>query len=175
MHWLQFMNRSKIIFSRFLKIIAIFYSQSSEESRTQGGVPYSQIFKSTAVKRNLRCLLAYHYNRLRSLRTMRWEFGSILPAEVKANMSAAENVWFSKYSSHLAKYMRSIGENGMNLAMDLKPPKTTFIEVRCLVDYGKYELSDGTVLLLKKNSQHYLPRVECEELIRQGVFHHIVH
>lgn len=75
-------------------------------------------------------------------------------------MSAAENVWFSKYSSHLAKYMRLIVENDMNLAMDLRPPKTTFIEVRCLVDYGKYKLSNGTVFLLKKNSRHYLPRVE---------------
>lgn len=156
-------------------MLIFLFSQTNDESRTQGGVPYSQILKSTAVKRNLRCLLAYHYNRLRCLRTMRWEFGSILPGEIKANMSAAENNWLTKYSTNLAKYMRSIGENGLNLAMSLKPPKSTFIAVRCLVDYGKFELSDGSVLLLKKNSQHYLPRAECEELVRQGVFEHIVH
>lgn len=130
---------------------------------------------STAVKRNLRCLLAYHYNRLRCLRTIRWEFGCILPTEIKVNMNVAESLWFSNYSTSLAKYMRSIGENGLDLALDLKPPKSTFIDVRCVVDYGKYELSDGSILLLKKNSQHYLPRTECEHLIRQGVFEHIIH
>lgn len=106
---------------------------------------------------------------------MRWEFGSILPADIKANLSTAETNWFSKYSSILARYMRSVGEDGgVNLAVDLHPPKALYIEVQCLVDYGRYELSDGSVLLLKKNSRHFLPRVECEELIRQGVFQHIV-
>ncbi|CAG9772876.1 unnamed protein product [Ceutorhynchus assimilis] len=127
-----------------------------------------------ATKRNVRCLLAYHYNRLRTLRTMRWEFGSVLPAEIKTNLSPLETEWFSKYSSSLANYMMSIGEDGLNLGLNLRPPKALYIEVRCLVDYGKYELSDGTVILLKKDSRHYLPRSECEELITQGIFQHIV-
>ncbi|CAH1119338.1 unnamed protein product [Phaedon cochleariae] len=126
------------------------------------------------IKRNLRCLLSYHYNRIKCLRTMRWEFGSILPADIKVNLSAEEIEWFSKYSQMLASYMRSIGDEGVNLAIDMKPPKALYIEVRCLVDYGRFELTDGSVLLLKKDSRHYLPRSECEELIRQGVFQHIV-
>lgn len=129
---------------------------------------------AAAVKRNVRCLIAYHYNRIRTLRTMRWEFGSVLPADIKTNLSSDEVEWFSKYSRSLAKYMRSIGEDGLNLGLNLRPPKALYIEVKCLVDYGKYELSDGTVLLLKKDSRHYLPRNECEELITQGVFQHIV-
>ncbi|XP_066253934.1 DNA replication complex GINS protein PSF1-like [Euwallacea similis] len=128
----------------------------------------------SAVKRNVRCLVAYHYHRLRRLRTMRWEFGSILPPDIKTNLSSNEIEWFSKYSRSLAKYMRSLGENGLNLGVNLKPPKALYIEVRCLVDFGKYELSDGTILLLKKDSRHYLPRSECEELITQGVFQHII-
>lgn len=130
--------------------------------------------RHAAVKRNIRCLMAYHYNRIRCLRTMRWEFGSILPADIKSNLSPSEVEWFSKYSRTLAGYMRSIGEDGVNLAVDLKPPKSLYIEVRCLVDYGKFELNDGSVILLKKDSRHYLPRSECEELIRQGIFQHIV-
>ncbi|KAL1509423.1 hypothetical protein ABEB36_004164 [Hypothenemus hampei] len=127
-----------------------------------------------AVKRNVRCLMAYHYNRLRTLRTMRWEFGSVLPPDVKANLNSNEIEWFSKYSRSLTKYMMSLGDEGLNLGVNLRPPKSLYIEVRCLVDYGKYELSDGTVLLLKKDSRHFLPRSECEELITQGVFQHIV-
>ncbi|KAF5283724.1 hypothetical protein FQA39_LY17221 [Lamprigera yunnana] len=131
--------------------------------------------RHAGVQRNIRCLLAYHYNRVRCLRTMRWEFGSILPPDIKANLNPIEADWFSKYSSILAKYMRSIGEDGgLNLAVDLNPPKALHIEVKCLTDYGQYELSDGTVILLKENSRHFLPRVECEDLIRQGVFQHIV-
>lgn len=132
------------------------------------------IIRHAAVKRNIRCLMVYHYARLKSIRTMRWEFGSILPSDIKTNLSTAETEWFSKYSRSLASYMRSIGDEGINLMVDLKPPKSLYIEVRCLVDYGKFELSDGTVVLLKKDGRHYLPRSECEELIRQGVFQHIV-
>nr|CAI5831282.1 unnamed protein product [Callosobruchus analis] len=66
------------------------------------------------------------------------------------------------------------GDDGPNLAVDLKPPKSPNIEVKCTVDYGRYELNDGTVLLLKKDSRYDLPRSECEELIRQGVFEHIL-
>ncbi|XP_018334482.1 DNA replication complex GINS protein PSF1-like [Agrilus planipennis] len=148
-----------------------------EDSRTPGtstNLMPTVRMRHAAIQRNQRCLLAYHYNRLRLLRQMRWEFGSILPTELKENLSAAENGWFNKYSTILGKYMRSIGENGgLNLAVDLKPPKALFIEVRCLVDYGKLELNDGTNVLLKKNSQHFLPRSECEELIRRGILQHI--
>lgn len=105
---------------------------------------------------------------------MRWEFGSTLPTEIKDNLSASEADWFAKYSNNLAKYMRSIGESGLNLITDAKPPKSLYIEVRCLVNYGDFELNDGSILYLKKNSRHFLPRTECEELIRQGVFEHIV-
>ncbi|KAM9637361.1 DNA replication complex GINS protein PSF1 isoform 4-T4 [Morphnus guianensis] len=47
-------------------------------------------------------------------------------------------------------------------------------EVRCLRDYGEFEIDDGTTILLKKNSQHFLPRWKCEQLIRQGVLEHIL-
>lgn len=49
-----------------------------------------------------------------------------------------------------------------------------FLQVRCLVDYGKFELEDGEVIILKKNSQYLLPRAECEGLVRQGVLQHVI-
>ncbi|XP_063912753.1 DNA replication complex GINS protein PSF1-like [Zophobas morio] len=149
----------------------------SEQSRLVENVSYVPTLKirHAAIKRNIRCILAYHYNRLKCLKTIRWQFGSILPPEVKANLSQAEIDFFSKYSSSLMQYMRGIGDDGgVNLAVNLKPPKSLYIEVRCVVDYGQLELSDGSALLLKKNSRHHLPRTECEELIRQGVLEHVV-
>jgi GINS complex subunit 1 len=65
--------------------------------------------------------------------------------------------------------------DGVNLSADIKPPKSLYIEVKCLTDHGKLELENGEVIHLQKNSIHYLPRVECEQLIRQGILGHIIH
>ncbi|XP_044733141.1 DNA replication complex GINS protein PSF1-like [Chrysoperla carnea] len=128
-----------------------------------------------AIKRNKRILLSYYFNRMQRIRAMRWQFGSILPPDVKENLSVSEQVWFNNYSKSLAKYMRSVGdEEGLDLMQDMKPPKSLYMEVRCLIDYGKIELDDGTSVLLKKNTQHLLPRAQCETLIRQGVLEHIL-
>lgn len=75
-------------------------------------------------------MLAYLYNRLQKIREIRWEFGSILPPEIKSRLSEPEVQWFASYSKSLANYMRSIGENhGLNLTTDITPPKSLYIEV----------------------------------------------
>lgn len=147
-----------------------------DESRLSGNLSLVPTIKCrhSAIRRDIRCLLSYHYNRLRCLRNMKWEFGGLLPSDIKENMSHSEVEWMNKYSNMLAKYMRSVGDEGVNLTLNLKPPKSLYVEVRCLVDYGRLELNNGAILLLKKNSRHFLPRAESEELIRQGVLEHIV-
>lgn len=48
--------------------------------------------------------------------------------------------------------MRSLaGDHGLDITQDVKPPKSLYIEVRCLKDYGEFEVEDGTSVLLKKN------------------------
>ncbi|XP_049673786.1 DNA replication complex GINS protein PSF1-like isoform X4 [Accipiter gentilis] len=115
------------------------------------------------------------YDRLLRIRALRWEYGSVLPNTIQFHMSAEEVEWFNRYKKSLATYMRSVGgEEGLDLTQDIKPPKSLYIEVRCLRDYGEFEIDDGTTVLLKKNSQHFLPRWKCEQLIRQGVLEHIL-
>lgn len=122
----------------------------------------------------MRCLLAYHYNRLKKVREIRWDFGSILPSDVKNNLSSAEYNWFKDYNKMLANYMKNLGDSGgINLCVDTTPPKTLYIEVRCTTDYGEYELLDGTVIFLKKNNRYFLTRRDCEEFIRRGIFLHV--
>ncbi|XP_073648740.1 DNA replication complex GINS protein PSF1 isoform X2 [Tursiops truncatus] len=83
--------------------------------------------------------------------------------------------WFNRYKKSLATYMRSLGgHEGLDITQDMKPPKNLYIEVRCLKDYGEFEVDDGTSVLLKKNSQHFLPRWKCEQLIRQGILEHVL-
>ncbi|KAK3608662.1 hypothetical protein CHS0354_042674 [Potamilus streckersoni] len=132
--------------------------------------------RHAALERNKRCLLAYLYNRIEQIKKMRWEFGSVLPTEVKYNLCEQEMQWFGRYNKLLANYMMSIGgSGGLDLTQDMKPPKTLYVEVRCLANHGEFETQDGNVIVLKKNSQHFLLRSECEHLIRQGILEHIVH
>ncbi|XP_026501404.1 DNA replication complex GINS protein PSF1-like [Vanessa tameamea] len=134
--------------------------------------------RHSALERNKRCLLAYLYNRMIKIKTLRWEFGSVLPPDVRELLSDSEYDWFSKYSTNLATYMRSLGEDigysGIDLTENLRPPKSLYIEVLCITDYGKLELEDGDVITLKKNSRHFLPTSECQTLIRQGVLKQII-
>ncbi|XP_072045912.1 DNA replication complex GINS protein PSF1-like [Amphiura filiformis] len=131
-------------------------------------------YRHNCLERNKRCLLAYVYNRLQVIRDMRWEFGSVLPPDVKLNLSEQEIQWFTKYNKSLATYMRSLGAEGLDLTQDRKPPKSLYIEVRCLVDHGEFETDDGSIVVLKKNSQHFLQRSQCENLIRQGILEHVI-
>eukprot|EP00106_Octopus_bimaculoides_P014012 XP_014781454.1 PREDICTED: DNA replication complex GINS protein PSF1-like isoform X2 [Octopus bimaculoides] len=114
------------------------------------------------------------YRRLRNIQQMRWEFGSVLPAEIRYNMCEREVQWFNRYNKMLATYMRNIaGGIGLDLTQDIQPPKSLYIEVRCLVDHGEFETQDGNIVVLKRNNQHFLLRSECENLIRQGILEHV--
>lgn len=104
---------------------------------------------------------------------MRWEYGPTIPSTVKESLCEPEIQWFNNYNKILSTYMRSIGDKGIELTCDLEPPKSLFVQVRCLEDYGKLELEDGEVITLKKNSQHYLPRLEIESLVKQGILEQI--
>lgn len=134
--------------------------------------------RHNALERNKRCLLTYLYNRVLQIRSMRWEFGVVLPNDIKEMLSDEEFKWFSKYSTTLATFMRSLGEEvgywGIDLTENLKPPKSLYTEVLCLTDHGKFELEDGDVVYLKKNSRHFLPTSECQTLIRQGVLEQLI-
>uniref|UniRef100_F1LCR0 DNA replication complex GINS protein PSF1 n=1 Tax=Ascaris suum TaxID=6253 RepID=F1LCR0_ASCSU len=116
-----------------------------------------------------RCCCAYVNNRMERIKSLRWKHGGVLPANIKANLHEAEIEWLNEYNSMLAEFQGSFGENGVNLMTNLKPPKSLFIEVRAIEDYGEFETSDGTVVMLKKNSLHSLPRQDCEMLIKQGI------
>ncbi|XP_007952370.1 DNA replication complex GINS protein PSF1 [Orycteropus afer afer] len=132
-------------------------------------------FRHSCLLRNRRCTVAYLYDRLLRIRAFRWEYGSVLPNVLRFHMSAEEMEWFSHYKKSLATYMRSLGGNdGLDITQDMKPPKSLYIEVRCLKDYGEFEVDDCTFVVLKKNSQHFLPRWKCEHLIRQGILEHVL-
>ena len=138
------------------------------ESSTVGP---STILRHAAIERNKRCLLAYLNHRVDKLRTMRWQFGAVLPEEIQMNLCEPEKEFFSKYNKALATYMRAVGTD---ITADNVPPKSLYIEVRVKQDHGEIETADGEVVLLKKGTQHHLPRELCEQLVMQGVLEHVI-
>lgn len=45
-------------------------------------------------------------------------------------MSESEHVWFDSYNNLLFNYMRSIGDEGIDLCEEQEPPKFRYITVR---------------------------------------------
>ncbi|XP_036618131.1 DNA replication complex GINS protein PSF1-like [Trichosurus vulpecula] len=111
-------------------------------------------FRHSSLLRNRRCIVIYLYDRLLRVRALRWEYGSVLPNALRFHMSAEEIEWCNCYKKSLATYMRCLGgDEGLDITQDMKPPKSLYIQVRCLKDYGEFEVDDGTSVLLKKKKQ----------------------
>jgi len=157
-----------------LEEIRILYEANEKEIFSGQPSKSAIVLRHAALERDKRCLLAYLYHRANKIRSMRWEFGAVLPADIKANLSGPEAAFFNKYNKDLAAYMRSVGGgHGVDLMTDHHPPKGLYVEVRCLQDYGELETEDGSIVMLSKNTQHFLPRSQCEQLIRQGILEHV--
>jgi len=45
----------------------------------------AMLLRHTTLERNKRCLLAYLNHRVEKIRDMRWQFGPVLPADVKVS------------------------------------------------------------------------------------------
>eukprot|EP00118_Oscarella_pearsei_P006447 m.29058 g.29058 ORF g.29058 m.29058 type:complete len:195 (+) comp31128_c0_seq5:121-705(+) len=161
-----------------LEEMRVLFEQNQRDVRAtadgQTGLYVGIHLRHASLERNQRCVLAYIHDRMIRIRNLRWDFGSVLPRDLQLCLHEQELQWFNKYSRNLAGYMRSIGGCGLDLTQGTKPPKSLFIEVRCMEDYGEFETEDGTIILLKKNSQHYLRRSHCEHLIRQGILEHLI-
>eukprot|EP00096_Caligus_rogercresseyi_P007539 TRINITY_DN2542_c0_g1_i1.p1 TRINITY_DN2542_c0_g1~~TRINITY_DN2542_c0_g1_i1.p1 ORF type:complete len:193 (-),score=54.66 TRINITY_DN2542_c0_g1_i1:253-831(-) len=150
------------------------YASNHKEIEETRSISPAIHLRHAALERSKRSLFAYVHHRSKQIRTMRREFGPVLPPEMKGNLCPAEIDFFHQYSKDLAAYMAGIGGgHGLDLNSDVFPPKSLYIEVRVLKDYGELETEDGDIILLKKNTQHFLPRSQCEQLIRQGVLQHV--
>ena len=141
--------------------------------------------RHAALQRNKRCLLTYVYTRMNWIASLRFELASVVaPKHIKNNMSDLEVVWFQKYSKTLANYMKSLSQATqqdsnpedmyrIDLTQYTRPPKSLYIHVRCLTDYGELELSDGHTVSFITNSQHYVLASDVQDLIKQGILEHI--
>ncbi|UJR33992.1 hypothetical protein I4U23_021407 [Adineta vaga] len=131
--------------------------------------------RHAAIQRIKRCLLAYAYHRMNRIKSLRWSIGPVLPEHMRNNLSMDELEFFSNYNQTLSSYMRSIGNNhSLDLTSFMSPPKKLFAHIKCIQEYGPYETSDGTIIQLTFNSEHYVLTSDAEHLIQRKIAEHIV-
>ncbi|KAF2747332.1 PSF1 domain protein [Sporormia fimetaria CBS 119925] len=139
------------------------------------------------MRRNKRCLLAYHRTRTDKLEEMCWNGVDVLErqhdqhpggrshAEGQSSGSAAdgsssslspeEEEYVRQYSDLLAAYKGQWTD--IDLTGSLEPPKDLFIDVRVLKDAGEIQTEYGAITLTK-NSQFFVRQGDVERLIAQG-------
>ena len=103
------------------------------------------LFKNQAMKRNVRCGLAYMSTRLDRLHRVAWESGKAMPKHIADNLSPSEMKYYDSYVEAIDSYNKEYAQfcSGIDLTVDLTPPKELYIEVRIKKDYGKVLLPES--------------------------------
>ncbi|RMY85701.1 hypothetical protein D0864_07241 [Hortaea werneckii] len=106
-----------------------------------------------AMRRNKRCLLAYHRTRTDKLEEMCWSGADVAEIQSAAtstraqsgdssNLSADEEAYINSYSNLLAAYKGQWTD--IDLTGSLEPPRDIFIDVRVLRDAGEIQTEYGS-------------------------------
>jgi len=116
------------------------------------------------MRRNKRCLLAYHRARMERLEQACW---SAVGWEHTGGggLSAAEQEYARRYTELVAGCAGRWTE--IDLAGPLLPPRELFVDVRVLRDAGEIQTEYGAVVLTR-NSQFYARHADVERLVQQG-------
>lgn len=162
--------------------------QSQPQQQPRADLAGNLLVHKACMLRNKRCALAYLVNRLRRLERMRWEEPAqlllLLEQEAAAGQQqqqvqrqrqqrragASELEWLARYDELLAWYGAEVG---LDLTVEMLPPKELYIEVRVLQDCGTLVMEGGGEARLEAGTMHYLPRRDVEPLIRAGKLAHV--
>lgn len=118
----------------------------------------SLLVNHLSIRRNKRCLLAYHRVRADKLEQMCWDGedvlelqqlrqssanqgGSSAPSNDESCLSPEEEEYFRQYNDMLAAYKGQWTD--IDLTGSLEPPKDLFIDVRVLKDAGEVQTEYG--------------------------------
>ncbi|KAI1143585.1 GINS complex, Psf1 component [Hypoxylon sp. FL0543] len=140
-----------------------------------------------SMRRNKRCLLAYHRTRTDRLEELVWKDYDVVDLagqQVRngqggtagasgmgagdggtSSLSPQEEDYVRQYSDLLAAYKGQWSD--IDLTGSLEPPRDLFIDVRVLKDAGEIQTEYGAITLTK-NSQFYVRQGDVERLIAQG-------
>ncbi|OJD37717.1 dna replication complex gins protein psf1 [Diplodia corticola] len=163
-------------------------SQASFNPSADPAAACALLVDHLAMRRNKRCLLAYHRTRSDKLEEMCWNGIDVLERQQQmqqqqqqgqqqgakdlsgdmgsgSSLSPEEEEYVRQYSDLLAAYKGQWTD--IDLTGSLEPPRDLFIDVRVLKDAGEIQTEYGAITLTK-NSQFYVRQGDVERLIQQG-------
>ncbi|KZZ96449.1 DNA replication complex GINS protein psf1 [Ascosphaera apis ARSEF 7405] len=151
------------------------------------GIACALLVNHLFLRRNKRCLLAYHRVRSQKLEELAWRGGDLMdeqqiqtlidqehgnPSAIKSGrvqivdaLSPEEEEYFRQYTEMLVAYKGHWTD--IDLTGSMEPPKELFVDVRVLKDAGEIQTEYGSINLTK-NSQFFVRLGDVEHLIAQG-------
>lgn len=133
--------------------------QGSFNPTEEPAIACSVLINHLTMRRNKRCLLAYHRVRSDKLEEMCWDGRDMLEEQPGGNTRAAEASRIASESWHSSslspeeeEYVRQYGDmlaaykgqwTDIDLTGSLEPPKDLFIDVRVLKDAGEIQTEYG--------------------------------
>lgn len=150
-----------------LDTISAFTATGVEWGSTNFNDATTILIHNDSLLRNKRNLLAYLLARANRIKLLRWKHGRALPPELDEQLGPTEKKFFREYDRLLMDYMKPRKGVGIDLTLDMAPPKDHKIEVRVLKDYGELFSKDGP-LILTRNSVHFLWREDAQPLFAEG-------
>ncbi|KAI5466379.1 DNA replication complex GINS protein PSF1 [Mariannaea sp. PMI_226] len=165
--------------------------QGSFQPTQDEAVACTLLVNHLSMRRNKRCLLAYHRTRTDKLEELVWNGSDVidLSGQQVRDAAGASNATSigtgsgdattSSLSPQEEEYVRQYGDllaaykgqwTDIDLTGSLEPPRDLFIDVRVLKDAGEIQTEYGAISLTK-NSQFYVRQGDVERLIAQGYLH----
>ncbi|KAK3329425.1 DNA replication complex GINS protein PSF1 [Apodospora peruviana] len=155
--------------------------QGSFDPSTDQATACTLLVNHLSMRRNKRCLLAYHRTRTDKLEELVWNGYDVLDLSAQKtrganSMTAGADGGTSSLSPQEEDYVRQYGDllaaykgqwTDIDLTGSLEPPRDLFIDVRVLKDAGEIQTEYGAINLTK-NSQFYVRQGDVERLIAQG-------
>ena len=140
------------------KEVAEALEQGTFNASTDPGTATAILISHLSMRRNKRCLLAYHRVRAEKLEEMCWSGQDVLDQQMQGDMGDAqqnlgnssgnqnslspeEEEYFRQYNDMLAAYKGQWTD--IDLTGSLVPPKDLFIDVRVLKDAGEIQTEYG--------------------------------
>ncbi|KAM0522294.1 hypothetical protein ACHAPE_001883 [Trichoderma viride] len=159
--------------------------QGSFDPSEDQAVAYTLLVNHISMRRNKRCLLAYHRTRTDKLEELVWNGADVVDLSGQqvrdgssrnstgltsgdgstSSLSPQEEDYVRQYGDLLAAYKGQWTD--IDLTGSLEPPRDLFIDVRVLKDAGEIQTEYGAITLTK-NSQFYVRQGDVERLIAQG-------
>ncbi|KAF7546748.1 hypothetical protein G7046_g9211 [Stylonectria norvegica] len=161
--------------------------QGSFDPAADQAVACTLLVNHLTMRRNKRCLLAYHRTRTDKLEELVWNGSDVVDLSGQqvrdaagtsngtaaagsndaptSSLSPQEDDYVRQYSDLLAAYKGQWTD--IDLTGSLEPPRDLFIDVRVLKDAGEIQTEYGAITLTK-NSQFYVRQGDVERLIAQG-------